>query len=712
VSTIGHSNGYHGSDYEEAADALRRLAAWRCDDRDEWIRIGHALKAGLGDAGLELWDQWSRGSRKYQPGDCEARWKNLRPSTVTLATLIWRAHEDNPKPRMRMEGIEEYLFGFVVETPDPVTLAGEIDPEAPADGAPAKPRHKTWPYAIYNGQMVFLKENKDEVIPTPIASFTAQITGQIEDEDGGRTFVITGQAIRGGAFRLEHPADKFGMAGELRAALEQAVGPYDPVYNRMTEHLVPAIKLLTTEADMVTVRRFRRTGWKDRAFLIPGMLADDTRIELPEKLPYHIDAAADLDTGRTALVNLLESVNPSISTPVLAMLLQAPIHRPAGWQNERYGLFIQGRTGSLKTSFTQAIMSIYGAGFGSDRALIKLGEGSTRNAIMSYAANAHDMPFFIDNYKPNTGFGFHDLVNLIHNILEGGEKDRLTRASVIKESRPIHCFPVITGEDIPDHDPATLARLLLVGFEWQAGQPNDKLAAAQLDSAHLSAIGGAWLAWVQSEEGQRIIKDVAKTLPATRNNWAQFLRITCKDMVNALRVATNLATNELTWTIALQHPILGELLAPYTQAFGDGLRTIATSMARSTTESLEVYRFLAGLRELLASKQGVLLDAKVPDIVPQDKERMLGWEDEDGAYLLPTIAVERVRKLLGAQSFTCSLQVLYSQLEALRMLAKTGGDKVTYTKRFGGQVPRILHLKPEILRLTEDVEDPARELGL
>jgi hypothetical protein len=132
----------------------------------------------------------------------------------------------------------------------------------------------------------------------------------------------------------------------------------------------------------------------------------------------------------------------------------------------------------------------------------------------------------------------------------------------------------------------------------------------------------------------------------------------------------------------------------------------------STTESLEVYRFLAGLRELLASKQGVLLDAKVPDIVPQDKERMLGWEDDDGAYLLPTIAVERVRKLLGAQSFTCSLQVLYSQLEALRMLAKTGGDKVTYTKRFGNQVPRILHLKPEILRLTEDPEDPMRELGL
>jgi hypothetical protein len=36
----------------------------------------------------------------------------------------------------------EPLFGFVAETPDPATLAGEIDPDAPADGAPAKPRHR------------------------------------------------------------------------------------------------------------------------------------------------------------------------------------------------------------------------------------------------------------------------------------------------------------------------------------------------------------------------------------------------------------------------------------------------------------------------------------------------------------------------------------------------------------------------------------------
>lgn len=554
--------------------------------------------------------------------------------------------------------------------------------------------------------MVLLREDKDgEIEAIPLASFTASIVGQVEDEDGSKTFIIGGKAVRGGYYTLEIAADHFGNTSELRSNLEQAVGPYDPVYTRMAEHLVPAIKSFTTAADLETVHRYRRTGWRGSDFLMPGLSVDGVRIELPEKLPYRVGGDADLDTGSTALINLLECVDPAISAPVLTMLLQAPLHRIAGWQNERYGMFIQGRTGSLKTSFTQTAMSIYGPDFSNDRTLIKLGEGATRNAIMAYATNAHDMPFFIDNYKPNTGFGFHDLVNLIHNILEGGEKDRLNRASQIKEARPIHCFPIITGEDVPDHDPATLARLLLIAFEWQAGQPNERLSAAQTDSQHLQAVGLAWLTWVISEDGQRTIREASRNLPALRNNWAAHLRELRKDMVNILRVATNLATNELTWTIALHHPVLGDLLAPYTQAHGTGLRRIAENMAKSTTEALECVRFLAALRELLATGQGILIPRAVPavDVSQHDRERLVGWKDEAGIYLLPTVALERIRKLLGQQSITASLQVLYSQFDGMKLIAGRGKDKVTRPVKVWGELYRVLHLLPDVLEPPDEL---------
>jgi len=620
--------------------------------------------------------------------------------TPTIRSGLAAGAKSPRHPAQREYG--EHYDGYGTDMPDGLDVddAGEAK----------KAKHHTWPYTVKGGRMCLLKEDKDgEVVPVPVASFTAQITGQIEDEDGARTFIVSGEAVRGGPYSLEFPAERFGKEGELRAALEKAVGPYDPVYNRMSEHLVPAIKILTTETDLETIRRYRRTGWRGGEFLMPGMEPAGTRIELPDKLPFRVSADADQAIAEAALVNLIECVDPAISTPVLAMLLQAPIHRPAGWQNERYGVFIQGRTGSLKTSFTQTAMSIYGAGFNHDRTLIKLGEGSTRNAVMAYATNAHDLPLFIDNYKPNTGFGFNDLVNLIHNILEGGEKDRLTRAATIKEARPVHCFPIITGEDVPDHDPATLARLLLIAFEWQAGQPNPKLAAAQMSSEELSAIGLLWLTWVCTEEGQRIIKETARFLPAVRDNWAGTLRGIRKDMVNILRVATNIATNELTWSIALQHPVLGELLAPYSQAHGDGLRRIAENMARSTAEALEAVRFLAGLRELLATGQGVLIHRgrKETDVSLHERDRMVGWRDDEGIYLLPTVALERIRKLLGQQVMTVSQQVLYSQFDGMKMLASKGKDKVTRPMKMWGELYRVLHLVPDALASESEVKEEA-----
>ena len=225
-----------------------------------------------------------------------------------------------------------------------------------------------------------------------------------------------------------------------------------------------------------------------------------------------------------------------------------------------------------------------------------------------------------------------------------------------------------------------------------------------MSSEELSASGLLWLTWVCSEEGQRTIKETARFLPAVRDNWAGTLRGIRKDMVNILRVATNIATNELTWSIALQHPVLGEMLAPYSQAHGDGLRRIAENMARSTAEALEAVRFLSGLRELLATGQATLVErGKAREDVPlHERERMVGWKDSEGIYLLSTVALERVRKVFGPQSIPVSLQVLYSQFEGLHMIAVKGKDKITRPIREWGELNRVLHLVPNAMNAGDD----------
>lgn len=706
----GHRNGVvHSDEYENVADALRRLATWRADDRSEWIRIGLAIKAGLGDSGFDLWRAWSQGSHKYEEDVCVTQWKAMRPTNISIATLFGMAQTDNPKPKQAE--VEQYTYGFVVETPEPLDLIALTEATATASTA----RHNTWPYANYQGRIVFCKESEDDILRYPVADFVASIDTEYQDENDARAYLIVGSALRGGAFQCETPARLFGEPAKLRAILEEAAGALNPVHRGMSEHLPSAIKLLTDADKLTTLRRFKRTGWMQGAFLMPGMVGAGTHIELLDKLPYRINFDADFVTGAQALTDLIECIKPSIATPLLAMLLQAPLHRPAGWQNERYGFFVQGRTGSLKTSWAQTCMCIYGAGFANEASLIKWGEGSTRNAIMAYATSAHDMPFLIDNYKPNTGGGEHDFVNLIHNILEGGEKDRLNRASQLREARPIHCFPLITGEDIPDHDPASLARLLITGFEWQSGQPNDRLAQAQVAAEHLNAIGSAWLQWLLTPEAQVNIKRIGATLNDVRNRWSAHLRSLRPDMVNILRVGTNLATNELTWQIALTHPRIGPLLNPHTAAHSEGLQRIAHNMSLRTAEALEAQRFLGALRELLATRQLLLLPSQVADPEHTDPKRLLGWFDDAGCYILPTIAIERVRQLLGPGNFTISPQALYTQLDGIKAIARKGEDFTTRQKKINGTNQRVLHLKPEALNTPDaDDEDTSllRETGL
>jgi predicted transcriptional regulator len=97
------SNGnYQTPDIEKVRDTLDRLTPWRCDEYHSWINVGMALQEMGGD-GLALWDQWSQGSSKYIPGDCEKRWESFKGDGVTLGSLFYWADHDNPQSKHKPE---------------------------------------------------------------------------------------------------------------------------------------------------------------------------------------------------------------------------------------------------------------------------------------------------------------------------------------------------------------------------------------------------------------------------------------------------------------------------------------------------------------------------------------------------------------------------------------------------------------------------------
>src|SRR5690606_27353430 len=141
-----------------------------------------------------------------------------------------------------------------------------------------------------------------------------------------------------------------------------------------------------------------------------------------------------------------------------------------------------------------------------------------------------------------------------------------------------------------------------------------------------------------------------------------------------------------------EHPVIGPVLAPYSQHHARGLDAIAGMMSVRTSEALEAQQFLTGLRELLVTKQYMLLPRHAGEPTEFDSARVLGWYDSHGVYLLPSMALSVVKRLLGPGSLPVSQNALYGQLKGLGLVASTGKESTTMKIRIGSSLPRILHL--------------------
>lgn len=76
-------------------------ALYFCDynDRETWVTCGMAVKDELGEAGFDLWDEWSAGSHKYKPSVSRVTWRSFRRSGVTIASLYKLAMEGGWRPQ-------------------------------------------------------------------------------------------------------------------------------------------------------------------------------------------------------------------------------------------------------------------------------------------------------------------------------------------------------------------------------------------------------------------------------------------------------------------------------------------------------------------------------------------------------------------------------------------------------------------------------------
>ncbi len=319
-----------------------------------------------------------------------------------------------------------------------------------------------------------------------------------------------------------------------------------------------------------------------------------------------------------------------------------------------------------------------------------------------------DALLLIDNYKPSTGGGSRDFIALLHNILEGAERERLTRQIQLRETRELHAWPLTTGEDIPRQDAASMARLLIVRFDWQGGSNNEPLARCQAGAEHLPALMRRWVEHITTHHEWAVA--LGATLGIRRQQWADWLLHRRPGTVNVLRLATNLALQEIAWEAMADCPNLTPIVARYRAAHRRGLEEIALEMGAETAGALEANSWLAALADVLGSGRVYLrsLDGALPDSDPSRNARAIGWQDSDYYYVLPTVANEEVMETLrrGGQPLAVGTTTLYRQLLETGVLVKpANSDRHVGLKWLSGQPRRVLQLRRDRLDGAEDSND-------
>ena len=308
----------HNSSIEK--EKIREALAYLSPDlpRDEWARIGMAIKDGLNGEGFDLFDEWSHGGQTYNAHDTRDTWKSINGSGgITVGTLFylaaqqgWKSHdpirpeteaERQQRERERQERAEQ-------ETLDKARKQAEVGKKRAALWQAATPTQADHPYLTRKG--IAPVENLREIS----AAQAAVILGYAPQSDGqpltGRLLVapveIEGQIST--AELIDAAGRKSAIAGGAKSSGYWAAQP-------LPEGDGSGLKLLIGEGVATVLSARKATGYASLAALSAGNLpkvAQAMRIRYPAAT---LVILADLGNGQAKAEEAAQATGAVLAVP-------------------------------------------------------------------------------------------------------------------------------------------------------------------------------------------------------------------------------------------------------------------------------------------------------------------------------------------------------------------------------------------------------------
>jgi len=322
----------------KAAAALRKLKPERCKDYQQWLEVGMAL-AELGEAGLALWDEWSKQcEEKYQPGVCAEKWRTFEPGQgLTLASLYYWAAQDgrereqesgSDKPVIQTTGraIHELATAgedALIRSGAPIYVRGDLLQRPVVDEVDASDGRKT--HVVRLGTVTpellidylsraaywlrYDRRSKRWVRDDPTLLVAKIILNRVGEWQLPRiTGVVTTPTLRPDGSLLVEPG--YDPATQLLLASPPEMPPIPELPTR-----ADAEKALALLDDLLA--EFPFTDEVSRAVALSALITPVVRPALGQA-PMHAFTSPEAGTGKSYLVDLASAITTGRWCPVIA----------------------------------------------------------------------------------------------------------------------------------------------------------------------------------------------------------------------------------------------------------------------------------------------------------------------------------------------------------------------------------------------------------
>ncbi|MBW9105102.1 PriCT-2 domain-containing protein [Paraburkholderia phenoliruptrix] len=306
---------------DETVRVRAALAVIPADDYGTWVDMAFALKNGLGDAGFEIWDEWSRTAANYNERAARTTWRSAKETGgKTLASLFWLARQHGFDLK-RSQYPDQMATALAPRADVLEQRAREEARQRVRQAAVAREAQAIWEWARPVGpEHPYLARKQLDPVPTLRELEAPELHALLGYAPASEGVPLTGRVLVvpfwiGEAISTLELIDENGRKSSLAGGLKR--GGYW-IAGQAPNDADPVAPIVIGEGMATVLSAHRATGWAALASLSSGTLPQVAGIVRARFPDTELVVLADIGPGEAKAREAAQAARAHLALPVFA----------------------------------------------------------------------------------------------------------------------------------------------------------------------------------------------------------------------------------------------------------------------------------------------------------------------------------------------------------------------------------------------------------